>query len=207
MSAPRFRPRRGLKTADGGSVGAGSVEWKFADLGAGDQKALKLTAEALQLADKAALSVAVVADATSGARTVGDPVQAKADSVIAIIGTPGLVLELATPPGPIEVGKKVTFTARIRNDGTVSARNVEVTAYSPPELRPTPGTGAGSPRLDAGGKVTFPPVDEIRPGQTLAFTVEVEAVQAGDARFRAEIKAAHLTKPLVEEQSARVTGK
>ena len=53
----------------------------------------------------------------------------------------------------------------------------------------------------------FPPVDEIRPGQTLAFTIEVEAIQAGDARFRAEVKARTCTKPLQEEQAARVTAK
>jgi hypothetical protein len=35
----------------------------------------------------------------------------------------------------------------------------------------------------------------------------VEAAQAGDARFRAEVKAAHLKTPLKEEQATRVTGR
>ena len=50
-------------------------------------------------------------------------------------------------------------------------------------------------------------VDEIKPGESLTFTIEVEAVQAGDARFRAEVRAAHLTSALKEEQAARVTAK
>ena len=47
----------------------------------------------------------------------------------------------------------------------------------------------------------------LEPGGTLTFTIDVEAAQAGDARFRAEVKAAHLTNTLKEEQSTRVTAK
>ena len=120
---------------DGGRVGPGSVEWKLTELRAGDQKTLKFTADALALTDKATLTVSALGDATSGAKTVGDPVEAKAESAVAIIGTPALVLELATPPGLVEVGKRVAFKVRVKNDGTVAARNVEVTAFAPPELR------------------------------------------------------------------------
>ena len=192
---------------DGGRVGPGSVEWKLAELRPGDQKTLRFTAEALQLVDRAVLGVSVVGDATNGTRTVGEPVSAKAESAVPIIGTPAVVLELATPPGLIEVGKRAAFKIRVRNDGTVSARGVEVTAYAPPELRAVRGIGNGAGRIDANGKVVFPAVEELRPGQTLIFTLEVEALQAGDARVRAEVKAAHLTRPLQEEQSARVTAK
>ena len=55
--------------------------------------------------------------------------------------------------------------------------------------------------------LAFPRVEELQPGQTLTFTVEVDAVQPGDARFRAEVRAAHLKTPLKEEQAARVTGR
>ena len=58
-----------------------------------------------------------------------------------------------------------------------------------------------------GSVAPFPPVDEVRPGQTVTFTIDVEAAQAGDARFRAEVKAAHLATPLKEEQATRVLAK
>lgn len=200
-------PEARAKAADGGTVGSGSVEWKLAELRAGDQKTLTLTAEALRLTDRAALAVTVVGDATNGTRTVGEPLEAKAESAVAIIGTAALVLELATPPGLVEVGQRVSFKVRVKNAGTVSARNVEVTAFAPPELRAARGTGPAAGRVDGSGKVTFPPVEELRPGETLTFTIEADAAQAGDARFRAEVKAAHLTRPLQEEQAARVTAK
>ncbi len=69
------------------------------------------------------------------------------------------------------------------------------------------GTGPNAARVDATGKVTFPTVDELKPGATLTLTVQAQGAQLGDARFRAEVKAAHLTKALQEEQSTKVTGK
>jgi len=49
-------------------------------------------------------------------------------------------------------------------------------------------------------------VEELRPGEAAVFVVETEAAAAGDARFRAEVKAGHLNNPLREEQSVRVVG-
>jgi len=62
-------------------------------------------------------------------------------------------------------------------------------------------------RIDPDGKVVFGPLEELQPGQTATFTIEVEAIQGGDARFRAEVRAAHLTGTLKEEQSTRIVGR
>jgi uncharacterized repeat protein (TIGR01451 family) len=197
-------PEIRAKSAEDGQVSAGTVEWKLSELRAGDQKTLKLTAEALRLVDKATMIVAVQGDATNGGRSLGDPLEARAESTVAIIGTPAVVLELSTPAGVLEVGKRNAYKVRVRNSGTVSARNIEVTAFVPPELRPTRGIGPVDGRIDASGKVQFPTVEELRPGESLTLTIDIEAVQVGDARFRAEVKAAHLKRPLQEEQSVRV---
>jgi uncharacterized repeat protein (TIGR01451 family) len=197
-------PEVGVKTADGGKAGAGSIEWKLSELRPGEQKAYSLKAVAARLVDRAVLTVVALGDATSGGRTMGDPVEARGEAATAIIGTPAVVLEVATPPGVVEVGKRVAYTVRVKNQGTLSARNIEVTTFAPPELRVVRGTGPTDGRIDATGKVTFPAVDELRPGQTLTFTIEAEALQPGDARFRAEVKAAHLTNTLKEEQATRV---
>ena len=70
------------------------------------------------------------------------------------------------------------------------------------------GRGAATDaRLDGTGGVVFPTVEELQPGQTLTLTVEVDAAQIGDARFRVEVAAAHIKNTLKEEQSTRVTGK
>jgi hypothetical protein len=192
-----------LKDAAGGTAGAGTVEWKIATLAPGEQQVFKLTLEAAKLTNRAAVAAVALADVGGG----GDSVQARGEAAVAVIGTPAVVLELVTPPGLVEVGKRATFQARLRNQGTVSARNLEVTAFAPPELKPARGTGKAEGRVDADGKVTFPPLDELRPGEAATYTIEVDAVQAGDARFRVEVKAGHLTSPLKEEQATRVVGK
>jgi hypothetical protein len=200
-------PELKITAADGGTIGPGSVEWKLSELKSGEQKSFRLTGDAIKITTGAGVTVAVLGDALSNGATVGTPVEGKAEAAVAVIGTPALSLELATPPGVVEVGKKVRFQVRVKNQGTVSAQKIEVTCFAPPELKPVRGSGAAEPRIDGNGQVTFPAVEELQPGQTLTFTVEVEAAQAGDARFRAEVKAAHLRTPLKEEQATRVTGK
>ena len=200
-------PEVKITAADGGTIGPGSVEWKLADLASGAQKSFKLEGDAIKLVAQAGVTVSVLADATNNGKTVGTPVEGRAEASVAVIGNAALSLELATPPGLVEVGKRVRFQIRVKNQGTVSARNIDVTALAPPELKPFRGTGPAEGRIDNAGRVVFPTVDELQPGQTLTFTVEVDAAQTGDARFTAEVKAAHLRNPLKEEQSVRVTGK
>ena len=202
-------PEVRLKDAGDAKPGTGSVEWKIASLKPGEQKTLKLSVDAVKLSDKAALSVLATADATGtgDGPPVGDPVQARAESVVAIIGSSAVALELVAPTGLIEVGKRVSFEVRVKNKGTISARNIEVAAFVPAELKPLRAFGKAEGRIEAAGKVTFPTLDELRPGETVSFTIEVEAVQTGDARFRAEVKAADLTAALKEEQAARVVGR
>ncbi|MBN9121623.1 MAG: hypothetical protein J0I06_21165 [Planctomycetes bacterium] len=200
-------PELKITGSDNGTVGPGSVEWKLSELRSGEQKSFKLSGDAIKLASQAGITVAALGDAVSSGSTVGAPVEGKAEAAVAVIGSPALALELATPTGVVEVGKRVRFQARVKNLGTVSAQNVEVNCFAPPELKPVRGSGPGEANIEKGGRVAFPRVEELQPGQTLTFTVEVDAVQAGDARFRAEVKAAHLKTPLKEEQATRVTGR
>ena len=200
-------PEVKVTAADGGAVGPGSVEWKLAELQPGAQKSFTLEGTAIKLAAQAGVTASVLADATSNGKAVGTPVEGKAEAAVAVIGTPALSLELTAPSGTVEVGKRARFQIRVKNQGTVSARNIDVTAFAPPELKADRGSGAGEGRIDAQGRVAFPTIEELAPGQTLTFTIEADATQAGDARFRTEVKAAHLKNPLKEEQSARVTGR
>lgn len=200
-------PELKITGSDGGAIGPGSVEWKLDSLKTGELKSFKLTGEASKLAPQASVTVAALGDAVSNGQTVGTPVQGKAEAAIAVIGTPALSLELTAPPGVVSNGKRVNYQIKVKNQGTVSARKIDVTCFASPELKPVRGSGAGEGRIDGTGRVAFPTVEELQPGQTLTFTVEVDAVQGGDARLRAEVTAAHLKSLLKEEQATRVTGK
>jgi len=198
-----------LRDAGDGKPGAGSVEWTIPTLKAGEQKTLKLNVEAARLSERAALAVAVTADATGGgsATPVGDPVQTRAESSVAIIGAAAVSVELLVPAGALETGKRTTFQIRVQNKGTLEAHNIDVTAFAPAELKASRAYGKAEGRIDAEGKITFPAIEELRPGDVLTFTVEAEAVQTGDGRIRAEVKAAELSAALKEEQPIRVIGR
>lgn len=196
---------RAKSASDGGRVGSASVEWTIPELRPGEERTWRVTAEALRLAERATLVVTATGQAPGGTRTV----EARAEAGVAIIGTPALSLELATPAGLVEVGRRLAVQVRVKNQGTVSARDVDVTAFVPPEFHALRGRGPGDgpARIEGTGRVVFPPLSELRPGETATFTVEMEAARAGDARPRAEVRAAHLTAPLKEEQAVRVTAR
>jgi uncharacterized repeat protein (TIGR01451 family) len=204
-----------VKSAEGGKLGAGTVEWSLPELRAGEQKSYRLAATPTRLSTQATLAVGLVADAVNAGRAVGDPLTAKAEASVAIIGTPAVSLDVTGPQGLVDVGKRATFKIRVSNTGTVSARNVELTAFAPPELRAVRGIASGGPngpapltaRIEGTGRIAFPMLEELRPGEAITFTIDLDAMQAGDARFRVEVAAAHLGSPLKEEQAARVTAK
>ncbi|MFO0852087.1 MAG: hypothetical protein U0871_26515, partial [Gemmataceae bacterium] len=54
--------------------------------------------------------------------------------------------------------------------------------------------------------VAFDPVGELAPKTEAVFRVTVKAAAVGDARFKAVITSAHLSAPVVKEESTRVYG-
>ena len=54
--------------------------------------------------------------------------------------------------------------------------------------------------------ITNEAVDELKlaPGQQVTYTVEVQAIQPGDARFRAELRSATLSKEVIGEESTTI---
>ncbi|WP_439623177.1 hypothetical protein [Gemmata sp.] len=205
------------KPVEGAKVGANTVEWAVGELRGGEQRAYRVPVTANRLNDRATLQLQGVADTRGGGKLAGEPITATAESVVAVIGTPAVSMVLVAPPGLVEVGKRTAFKVLVKNEGTVSARNIELTGFAPPELRPVRGAGAvasaaSAPapltaRIEGTGRVVFPPLEELRPGETATYTIDLDAAHAGDARFRVEVTAAHLTSALKEEQAARVTAK
>ena len=198
---------RGRTVSDNGRITGPTVEWQVGEMKPGEERKLQLTADAATLADKAELTVFAMGDpvGVSGAKTTGDSVEAKAAATVAVIGSPALILEHSALPGPIEVGKRTTVTVRVKNRGTVSARGVQLTLFTPPEFKAIRGSGPNEGRLET-EQVVFPTLEEVSPGATATYTVELEAMAAGSARIRAEVRALHLPNPLKEEQAVPVVG-
>src|SRR5207249_10386202 len=89
---------------------------------------------------------------------------------------------------PVEVGKKTSYLLKITNQGTAPAGGIEVKAFVPKEMK---FVGSKAPVAEQvnGPVITFAKVDNLEPGKTVEYFVEVEALQPGVALFRFVISA------------------
>src|SRR5207244_10627042 len=96
------------------------------------------------------------------------------------------------------------YTIEVSNTGVLPAARVEVRAFLPPELRPLLADGPTRWTIK-GQTVTFVAVETLPPGGRLTFTVDAEALKAGAARFRAEVRSPVQPQPLVQEEATKIT--
>ena len=127
----------------------------------------------------------------------------EAQAALEIFGLPGVEL-LISDVGfdPAEVGKKVTYTIKVKNTGAVAANDIEITAIIPPEMKylESKATAQATP----GDKtVSFSKVT-IEPGSERNYFIDVGTLKAGDVRFRVELRAPNLAEPFFQEESTRI---
>ncbi len=107
----------------------------------------------------------------------------------------------------LTIGRTGNYEVRLVNEGTTADTNVAVTVTLPPELTFMPTGSAGPnnsvPRI-AGNLVQFPPLAEMRAGETLSFRVAARGAQAGLARVTAEVTSSGLARPIVVEEDTQV---
>src|SRR5207253_339586 len=101
-------------------------------------------------------------------------------------GLPAFRLEVIDVDDPIEVGAKTTYKIEVHNQGSLPGNQVQIIALVPPQMRILNANGPTKPVIQ-GQEVTFPPVDSLQPKQSLSYSIEVEALQAGDVRFTARL--------------------
>ena len=138
--------------------------------------------------------------------TKGAGLEAQASANFEALGVSGLRVDITDSSDPVDVGGRLTYTIRVRNAGTAAAPKVEVKAFLPKQVRPVRFRGPADAVIDR-NTVKFKPLDVLRAGGTATYTVEAEAVEAGDGRFEASVESASLTNPLAAQESTRVLPK
>ena len=127
-----------------------------------------------------------------------------AQAVLEIFGLPALRTEVDQTGNPAPVGQKVTYTVKVTNQGTLPASDIDVSAIVPAEMKLTDAKGPTQPDVK-GQVVSFPKAAPLAPGQTMAYTIEVQAIKTGDVRFRVEMRSPILESgPIVEEPGTRI---
>jgi hypothetical protein len=192
----------------GGRSGAAGVEWDLAALAPNEQRTLAVRLRGARLSERAVLTALVLAEVGPGQRTHAEPLQVRSEAAMAVIGVPAISLELVAPTGVFAAGDRLSYQVRIRNSGSLTARDLSVRLQLSEHLRFLTGRGPQpqmAASLEGEGQVTFPPLAELKPGEAAIYRLEVQAVRTGDARIQAQVRAQHLQRPLVEEQTATIT--
>lgn len=185
VELPRELECRGA--GDKGQFTARQAVWNVGLLQAGEQKKFTMTAAALQLTASAQVTAVASADGVADQTSIAP---------IEVLGVPSVRVQII-PPGPTAAAKsKLLYRVVVRNDGTLAARNVAMTAeFSSATLRPLAATGPTIGRV-AGDRVGFEPLDRLDARQSATFLIEVEAVQPGDGRIRVQVKSDPSSQPI-----------
>jgi len=191
---------------NGGRRGAAGVEWNLPPLSPSEQKTVSLRLRGTRLSDRAVLSAIVLAEVSPGQRSA-EPLQVRSEATMAVIGVPVVSLELMAPTGVFSVGQRLSYQVRVRNNGSLTARDLIVRMHMSEHLRFLTGRGPQpqiTATLDGDGQILFTPLAELKPGESALYRLDVQASRAGEARIRAQVHAQHLQRPLIEEQTATI---
>ncbi len=183
-----------LTATEGGQLTGSEVVWNLGNLQPGEQKVVQVTTRAARLTRQAVNAAVVTADGG---------LQERAEAAIEIRGVPALDFEVTKVGDPVALKDKVTYTIAVTNRGSLPANGVELSATVPIQMRLTGANGPSRQRVE-GQKVIFPPINGVPPGQTVTYTIEVQALQPGDVRFPVELRAAILLEPVIKEESTRI---
>jgi uncharacterized repeat protein (TIGR01451 family) len=177
-----------------GQIINGQVVWNLGNLAGRQQKMVQVTARCL----KTAARVVNVAVATA------DPgLQEQSEAVLEIRGIPAYSLDITKVGDPVQVGGKITYRISVTNTGSLPGNQVEISAGLPKEMQVASTDGPTKARIE-GNRVIFPALDALQPKQTVTYTIEAQALQPGDVRFRAELRSASLREPVIKEESTNI---
>lgn len=118
-------------------------------------------------------------------------------------GRPALNVCIVDSDNPICVGENTRYTIKVVNQGSESDNNVRVVARFPRELTPIKICGESRGTIN-GQVVTFEPIEDARPRQTMTFCIDAKGRESGDARVVVEVSSDSIRTPIVQQESTIV---
>jgi uncharacterized repeat protein (TIGR01451 family) len=178
--------------SDNGRATAGKVQWALGELAPGDSKKVSVNVSG-------ANATTLTSQATAQARCA-EAVTASAQTEVA--GIPALLLECVDTSDPIPVGQVETYVVTVTNQGSATATNVKIVCTLEDTMEFSSATGASRTAAAPGTKtLTFDPVATIAPKDKAEWRVNVKAINPGDVRFKIEMTADQLSRPVEETES------
>ncbi len=125
------------------------------------------------------------------------------EQTVVIDGLAAVMFEVSDVDDPIEIGQPTTYEIRVVNQGTKPATNIQVLGLVPAEAKPLSAEGPTRFAI-AGQQVTFEPLARLAPKADVTYKVKVQALAAGDLRFKVQLLSDDSRTPITKEESTRV---
>jgi len=187
-------PGTTLVSAGGGRATGNQVQWLIGALQPGERRTVQLALQAQQPGE-------VINRATA----VGDRnVSAQAEARTLFEGAVGLTFDLEVKDNPVEVNAATTYIVTILNQGLAPATKVQISLTLPEAMQYLGGKGPTDPQV-TGRQIVFEPLAQLAPKGEVRYEINVKALQEGEAKARAELRADQLgDRPVIREQSTTI---
>lgn len=171
----------------------GSDEFNFEMLEPGASRMINIQGDAVEPGEAELVARASGYCVEDIERTASVPVQ----------GVPALVLVAYDERDPVTVGENTVYDIKVKNQGTASADNIEITARLGDQFEFVEGSGDSEVQGD-GTSVQFAAINELPPGETVSWTVRAKANEAGYARLNLELDSTATRRSITEQEPTRI---
>ncbi|HMC67034.1 MAG TPA: hypothetical protein VKI65_19000 [Gemmataceae bacterium] len=182
-----------VSASDNGQFTGSQVQWPIGPLAAGGRRTVQLILRAHAAGE-------VINQATAAA---DGGLTARAEARTRFEGAAGLTVDIDESDDPVELGKEMSYTITVRNQGTQPVTDVIVVATAPEQMDIVRTQGPSKPRKEF-QKAIYEPMT-IQPGEAARFQVHVRTLKPGDVRFRVDVTAKELPAgPVHREESTTI---
>lgn len=182
-----------IVSANGAQINGNQAVWKMRELKPGEKVELPLT---LTTCTPGCFTNRVNVTNCQGCN-------ACAEATTRWKGRPALNVCIVDVENPICVGEPTSYNITVVNQGQEADSNVRVVVHFPEEITPVSASGDSQGQV-SGQTVTFAPVQNLGPRQTIRFHVDAKAKKSGDARIQAEVTSDSIKTPIVQQESTIV---
>jgi len=183
----------GVKATAGAKLSGSKLIWEFGTLEPNASKNVRVTytpTKAGSLTNSATVTAYCAEAVTSTMRTT-------------VTGISALSFEVVDIEDPVRIGNRATYVIRVENQGSATATNIRIACILENNVQYISSAGATASSQE-GSTLRFFPLGSLAPKAQAAWRVVVQAVRAGDVRFKVIMNADQLNRPVEKTESTHI---